>query len=251
MNSRAPTCGCCPLQECQAKPVPCSANPDYCSQSNRTALLLSDTNTVAVQRLVSNLQSVGLTVNYISGGISNYTGSPNAANYDAVILITGNDYLADMPSSGQESIRNAQQNNGTGIVMTEWAAYHVLGGRWSLLSPLLLAARKTGMTASMSFDLVSINHPIWNGLAISFNTSVAFGYSVLDTPKNESIIIADCRSCGGPAVIVRPSVASTGRIVQIAHGAHYSSGETVFNWGNDANVVTMMNNAVKWSAKMI
>ncbi|CAF1039505.1 unnamed protein product [Rotaria sp. Silwood1] len=222
-----------------------------CSQSNRTALLLSDTSTVVVQTLVNNLQSVGLTVNYISGGISTYSGSPNAANYDSVILITGNDYATDMPSSGQESIRNAQQNSGTGIVMTEWAAYQVLSGRWSVLSSLLLATRITGVTASMSFDLVSINHPIWNGLAASFNTSVTLGYSVLSTPINGSLTIASCMQCGGPAVIVRPSVASNGRIVQIAHGGHYSSGGANFNWQNDANLVTMMNNAVKWAAKMI
>jgi hypothetical protein len=220
-----------------------------CGSLCQTTLLLSDTNTATVQTLVNSLQSAGLTVNYISGGISSYSGSPDAASYGSVILITGNSYSLDMPTSGQQSIVNAQQNNGTGIVMTEWGAYQVLSGRWTILSSLLLALRASGGTVSMSYTLVNSGHPIWNGLATSFTTSVTLGYSTFSTLNSGSIIIANCTAIGTPAVIVRPSFGTAGRIVQIAHAGHYSV--AAFNWGNDANVVTMMINAVQWAAQLI
>ncbi len=214
-----------------------------------TALLLSDTNTATVQTLVNSLQSAGLTVNYISGGITSYTGFPAPSSYGLVILITGASDSIDMPLSGQQSIVNAHQNSSTGIVMTEWGAYQVLNGRWSILSSLLLAPRVTGATTNMSYSLVSSGHPIWNGLATNFSTSVTLGYSILGTPVNGSTIIANCGICNTGAVIVRPTSGTTGRIVQIAHAGHYTSGQ--FNWGNDANILTMMVNAVKWAAKII
>jgi len=199
--------------------------------------------------LVSSLQSAGLTVNYIPGGISSYTGSPDASTYGSVILIPDDGALTDMPIAGQQSIVNAQQNNRIGVVLTEWAAYFVLNGKWSVLSSLLLASRITGVTGSMTFTLINNGHPIWNGLATSFSTSVKLGYSTLGTPKSGNTVIANCAVCGTSVVIVRPSLGAAGRIVQIAHAGHYSSGG--FYWGNDANVETMMINAVKWAARLI
>ena len=215
----------------------------------QSTLLLSDTNTATIQTLVTNLQSSGLTVNYISGGITTYTGTPAASSYGSVILITGDSYATDMPISGQQAIVNAQQTSGTGVVMTEWAAFQVLGGRWTTLSSLLLATRASGITANMSYTLVNSGHPIWNGLATSFSTSVTFAYSTLNTTAIGTTIIANCTSFGTPAVVVLPSSGSAGRIVQIAHAGHYSTG--AFNWGNDANVLTMMRNAVRWAANLI
>ncbi len=215
----------------------------------KSTFLLSDTNTATVQTLVNSLQSAGLTVNYISGGIANYTGSPPASSYGSVILITGNDYTVDMPITGQQSIVNAQQNNDTGVVMTEWAGYQVANGRWSILSSLLLATITTTSTGTLSYTLVNSEYPIWNGLATSFTTSVTFGYSILNTPTVGSVIIANCTSCSTAAVIARHSGGSVGRIVQIANTGQYNG--TTFNWGNDANVLTMVTNAVEWAAKLI
>jgi hypothetical protein len=199
--------------------------------------------------LVSSLQSAGLTVNYIPGGISSYTGSPDASTYGSVILIGDNGGSAAMSVAGQQSIVNAQQNNCTGVVLTEWAAYFVLNKKWSVLSSLLLASRISGFNASMTFNLINNGHPIWNGLATSFSTSVRLGYSTLRTPNSGNTVIANCAVCGTPVVIVRPSLGAAGRIVQIAHAGHYIRGG--FNWGNDANVETMMINAVKWAARLI
>ncbi len=183
-------------------------------------------------------------------GIYNYSGFPPASCYGSVILITGNDYSNNMPASGQQSIFNAQQNNGTGLIITEFGAYMISVGDWTILSPLLLASFMTTSTLTMSYTLVKSGHPIWNGLATSFSTNVTLGYSTLNTPSIGSIVIATCPMCGNtPGVIVRPQSGTAGRIVQINHAGHYNYGE--FNWGNDANILTMMINAVKWGAQLI
>jgi hypothetical protein len=74
------------------------------------------------------------------GGISNYTGTPNVSFYDSVILITGVFLTIYMPISGQQSIVNAQQNSGTGILMTEFAASQISSAKWNTLSTLFLAS---------------------------------------------------------------------------------------------------------------
>lgn len=217
---------------------------------NKT-LLLSDTNTATLQTLINNLQSNGFTVDYISGGISNYAGNPNASLYGSIILITGGAWSIDMPITGQQSIMKAQQNNSTGVVMTEWGPYMIRVNKWSTLSPLLLASHLSYTTGAMSLVLVSSSHPISTGLPISFNTSVTVGYGRLGIPTSGSIVIANCTVCGTPAVIVRPSSGTAGRIVQIAHAGHDTFSSSQFNWGNDPNLLKMMINAVKWAAHLI
>ena len=95
---------------------------------NKTVLLLSDMNTATIITLMISLQGSGLTVYYISYGIANYTGIPDAATYGGIILLTGDSISTDMPMDGQLSIYSVQQTNGTGIVLTEFVAYQVLSG---------------------------------------------------------------------------------------------------------------------------
>jgi hypothetical protein len=64
----------------------------------------------------------------LPGGISNYTGTPNASCYGSVILITGEFLTIDMPISGQQSIVNAQQNSDTGVVITRHATRNSFWG---------------------------------------------------------------------------------------------------------------------------
>lgn len=154
-----------------------------------------------------------------------------------------------MPISGQQSIVNAQKTSGTGVVMTEWAAYQVSNGRWSILSSLLLATLTTTSSGYVSYTLIIPAHPIWTGVANSFSTSVTITFARLNTPTTGSIIIANCSSCSSAAVIARHFGGTIGRIVQIGHAGHYSG--TSFNWANDGNLLQMMRNAVRWAAKLI
>ncbi len=126
-----------------------------CASIGGSTLLLSETNTATVQTLVNALQSAGLTVNYMPGGISNYTGSPDASSYSSVLLIPGNFLSIDMPISGQQSIVNAQQNCVTGVVMTELSSFQISNGKWTTLSLLLLAPYVSGTEGYMDFNLLS------------------------------------------------------------------------------------------------
>jgi hypothetical protein len=101
----------------------------------------------------------------------------------------------------------------------------------------------------MDYTLISSEHPIWNGLATTFNISMTIAYSRLSNVTNGSIIIANCTRCTSPAVIGHPQSGTAGRRVQIAHAGHYSF--SIFNWGNDADLTTMMVNAVQWAAQLI
>jgi hypothetical protein len=212
-------------------------------------LLLSDTNTATVQTLINGLQSSNLIVNYLPGGISNYTGTPNASCYGSIILITGVCLMIDMPISGQQAIVNAQQNSGTGVVITELASSQVSQGKWTTLSSIMLATRITGYLQFMDFTLTNSGHPIWNGLPTTFNTSVQIVYAQLNSPGPGSILIANCTRCNSPGVIVHPKSGTAGRRVQIAHAGHYSF--STFDWANDPNLLPMMVNAVLWAAQLI
>jgi hypothetical protein len=102
----------------------------------------------------------------------------------------------------------------------------------------------------MDFNLLSNGHPIWTGLSTSFTTNVTITYQRLGTPINGTTIVANCSVCNTNAVFAYPYSGTTGRIVQIAHGSHYTFASN-FNWGNDANLLQMMINSVKWAARLI
>ncbi|CAF0810334.1 unnamed protein product [Adineta steineri] len=218
-----------------------------------TALLLSDSGG-AVQNLISLLQSVGINSTYSPNNVRYYNGTPDAATFGVVIIVTGNSYGYDMTTNGQQSILNAQQNNATGVVLTEWAALQFNNGFWTILRPLQLFTRSSGSTTNITMNLTIPNHPIWNNLSTSFTSTSIVGYNTGGLLINNSTILASCSQCGGgPGVAVRPSSipAIIGRIVQITHAGHYTSGIANFSWANDINLSTMMINAVKWASNLI
>ncbi|CAF1264103.1 unnamed protein product [Rotaria magnacalcarata] len=219
--------------------------------AHKRALLLSDDQSALLQPLINRLQDSGITTTYVQNGTATYSGLPDARVFDVVILITGDLKENDMPISGQLAIVNAQQFNGTGVVMTEWAAYHVSKNRWQTLSQLLLSKQTmNGFTNTLTFSLILNNHPIWTGLPKTFITAIQMDVSRLGVPVNGASILANCTECASKkiGVVVRPRVGVDGRIVQIAHAGH-SGGNRV--WAVDDNITTMMVNAVRWAAKLI
>ncbi|CAF0985104.1 unnamed protein product [Adineta steineri] len=218
-----------------------------------TALLLSDSE-AAVQNLINFLQSAGISCTYSSNNVQYYDGTPDAATFGVVIIVNSNSYGYNMPASGQQSILNAQQNNATGVVLTEWAAYQFSIGLWTTLLPLQLFTRSAGTTTNITMNLTIPNHPIWTNLSASFTSTSIVGCNTGGSLINNGTVLATCLQCdGGPGVAVRPSsiLATVGRVVQIAHAGHYTVGGANFNWANDINLSTMMINAVKWAANLI
>ncbi|CAF0948119.1 unnamed protein product [Adineta steineri] len=218
-----------------------------------TALLLSDSGG-AVQNLINLLQSVGINSTYSSNNVRYYNGTPDAATFGVVIIVTGTSSGYDMTTNGQQSILNAQQNNATGVVLTEWAAFQFNNSLWTILRPLQLFTRSSADNTNITMNLTIPNHPIWNNLSTSFTSTSIVSYNKGGSLINNGTILATCSQCGGgPGVAVRPSSipATIGRVVHIAHAGHYTSGVANFNWTNDINLSTMMVNAVKWAANLI
>lgn len=159
-----------------------------------------------------------------------------------------------MPLSGQQSIFNAQQNNATGVVLTEWIAFQCQQNISTVLCPLLLFSRSISGETNMTMSLTVPNHPIWTNVPTSFTSTAVVSYNKGGSLLNNGTTIANCSQCnGGPGVAVRtsPNPATVGRVVQIAHAGHYRTSVQTFNWTNDINLSTMMINAVKWAANLI
>ncbi|CAF1027167.1 unnamed protein product [Adineta steineri] len=218
-----------------------------------TALLISDSG-AAVHSLINLLQSAGINSTYSSNNVVYYNGTPDAATFGVVIIVTGTSSGYDMTTNGQQSILNAQQNNATGVVLTEWAAFQFNNSLWTILRPLQLFTRSNSDSSNITMNLTIPNHPIWNNLSTSFTSTSIVTYNRGGSLINNGTILASCLQCsGGPGVAIRSSSipATIGRIVQIAHAGHYTSGVANFNWANDINLSTMMINAVKWAANLI
>ncbi|CAF3356308.1 unnamed protein product [Rotaria socialis] len=240
-----------PQRSYQCRSNCCEARKRCFLCSHKRALLLSDDQSTLLQPLIDRLQDSGITTTYVQNGTATYSGLPDARVFDVVILITGALKENDMPISGQLAITNAQKFNGTGVVMTEWAAYHVSKNRWQILSQLLLSKQTmNGSTNTLTFSLVLNNHPIWTDLPKTFITAIQMDISRLGVPVNGASILANCTECAPKriGVVVRPRVGVDGRIVQIAHAGH-SGGNRI--WAVDDNITTMMVNAVRWAAKII
>jgi hypothetical protein len=240
-NTNCGSCGnACPSN----KPV-CIGGVCATGNCNMNALVLGDGDTNSNSAYQTLLQNAGFTVTLQSSGTTTYSGTPAASGFGVVIVTPGQTYSSDMPAGGQTSIANAVAGSAlTGVIFTEWAAYEVLYSKYTTLAPLLCFTRSSGTTSTLTFSLVQTGHPIWNGLATSFTTSVTLGANISGTLNSGATEIASCTQCGTYGVAVRdPS--STGRVVQIAHAAAYSG----YAWYSDSNLTKMMANSALWAAR--
>lgn len=240
-NTNCGMCGnVCPM----SKPV-CTGGSCSTGACNMNALVLGDGVAASNTAYQTLLQNVGFTVNVQSSGTTTYGGSPAASGFGVIIVTPGSTYTVDMPSAGQSAITTqVGASTATGVIFTEWAAYQVLNGRYTTLSPLLCFTRSSGITSTLTFTLTATGHPIWNGLASSFTTSVTLGGNISGTLQTGATEIASCSQCGTYGVAARDPT-GTGRVVQIAHAAAYGG----YAWYNDANLTKMMANAALWAAR--
>ncbi|MFN7131458.1 MAG: Ig-like domain-containing protein, partial [Myxococcales bacterium] len=208
-----------------------------------TVLVLGDDQTTHTNNFATALSNAGLVPTVVNNGGINYTGTPAASNFTAVVVMVGNNFETDMPAAGQTAITSAN-SSGTGVVLMEWAAYHVLNNRWQTLRNLLLFSRTSGVSGNLTFSLESSGHPIWEGVPGTFTTSVAMGANVGNTLINGGQRIAGCSQCSSIGVAVRDSV---GRIVQLAHAGNWNNGGTA--WTSDANTTRMTVNSVRWAGR--
>jgi hypothetical protein len=219
-----------------------------CGQCNAKVLLVGDDFTQQDPLFVTALQNEGMTVTYQSYGVDQYTGNPSAGTFDAVVVLVGNLYYADMPLAGQQSIVQAAAAR-TGIVFSEWATLETNGGRWQTLGQDVLLHYENQTYGYPTF-VNETNHEIWTGLPSSF-ALVNYNGSMYANDANaiihNGVRIAGSPQLGnggGPAVVVRDD--GTGRIVHINTAGNYYNGYNL--WTNDANLKQLFVNSTRWAA---
>ena len=215
---------------------------------NRAVLVLGDSASGDAfgAPLVQALTAAGLTPTFVDNGASSYDGTTAAASFGAILITPGLSSSTDMNPSGQQAVVSANAA-GTGVVFTEWAAYHTTQSRYQLLAPLVLMGRSTGTNGTGTFTLSVPSHPIWTGLPTTISTASSFGYSI-GAPTNGGVAIANLQapSQAGAGVVVRDG---TGRVVHIAHAGNYVH---TAGWeANDPSTTLMLTNALRWAARCL
>ncbi len=208
-------CGTCGNKCPPSKPV-CSGGTCSNGTCNHNALVLGDGETTSNSAYQTLLQNVGFTVTVVASGTTTYANSPAASGFGVIIITPGATYGTDMPSAGQTAIVNqVGASTTTGVIFTEWAAYQVSISLYTTLAPLLCFSRSSGITSTLTFSLVATGHPIWNGLASSFTTSVTLGANISGTLASGATEIAGCTQCGTYGVAAKDP-GGTGRVVHIS-----------------------------------
>jgi len=211
-----------------------------------TVLLIKDDSDTGSTQLATALTAAGYTVTISPTASHLYTGAnPAPTPFGAIVVLSGGpgaSFTTDMPVAGQTAIVNYVNTGGGGVVLTEWAAYHVASGRWQTLKPLVLLTRTVAYSGQTTYtvDPAFTAHPIWLGLPGTF--------TIASTSNVGTTILAPnvTRIAGSPqaidAVAIRDS--PIGRVAEVAHAGNYAPN----GWSN-TNVQKLMSNAVGWVAR--
>jgi Putative metal-binding motif len=205
-------------------------------------LLLGDVNAANNADLASQFNAAGFLTTVIesgSGGV--YQGNPSAAEFRAVVITPGDTYPVDMPQPGQQSILDAYNIRGVGVVMTEWAAYKVFsGGQWTTMGPsLAILERSSAKNGAQNYVRI-VPHPVTAGLP---DTALIIGPGAHNSGPavNGGVVIMSDGT--DPAIVVRDDGGK--RLVHFSH----SGGWTNVLWTGEPFLRQSMVNAARWAAK--
>jgi hypothetical protein len=202
------------------------------------------------EALAVALTAAGFEVTTSAATSSEYAGRPSLAGepapFGAVVVLAGDlprTPPPDMPAAGQKAIVDFV-HSGHGLVLTEWAAFHVAADPtpgWQILKPLVLLSRTGGYIGQLTYEVepTFASHPIWAGLPPSFTFSSASNVGTIDPASGATRVAHSTQAMD--AVALRDF--EPGRVVHLAHaGNHVSHG-----WSN-VNIQRLVTNAVGWAA---
>jgi hypothetical protein len=210
-------------------------------------LILSDDASGAAP-LAVRLAAAGFAVSTTSTPVSDYDGAhPPLTGFDAVLLLPGAQQASvhpDMPAEGQQALMDFV-NAGHGLVLTEWAAYHIAAQpapRWLQLKPLVLLHRQASFSGQVTWQVepAFAHHPIWAGLPASFTFSSVSNVGATVPGPGVSRVASSPQALD--AVALRDL--RGGRVVHLAHAGTYVLG----GWMND-NLQQVVSNAVGWVSR--
>jgi hypothetical protein len=222
----------------------CAASKCVCTTN---ILVLADDSATGTATLVAALAAGGnYTVVQSPTPSYQYNGTnPALTGFGAVVVLSGGpgatSYTTDMPAAGQSAIVNFV-NAGNGLVLTEWAAFQVAGGRWQTLAPLVLLSRTAAYSGQVTYavDAAFSAHPLWAGLPASFVLASTSNVGITKVAPGVTRIAGSAQAIDAVAIRDVP----VGRVVHVAHAGNYAPN----GWTN-TNLQKLMKNAVGWVAR--
>jgi hypothetical protein len=163
-----------------------------------------------------------------------YYGTPDPNNYNAVILLNGENYGNDMPTAGQTALVNFVSNGG-GFIVFEWIAYEIENGRYQSMLDLVPITRVGGGSDPDNYTVVA-SHPVTNGIT-SF--SLTQGYNE-GNANSGTVLLTGTQS--GDAVVAKEY--GLGKIVGFASAGNYNGYQPFL----EPNMQLLLVNSVNWVA---
>jgi len=207
------------------------------------------------------LTAAGYQVTTSSATSSEFRGAPAlmgaSSPFGAVVLLDGGLRVppVDMPAEGQQAIVDFVAA-GHGLVLTEWAAFHVAASptpRWKILEPLVLLERRDSYGGQVTYqvDPAFASHPLWAGLPASFTFTSTSNVGTRKPGPGVSRVAHSPQAID--AVVVRDlppaghdggDPQTPGRVVHLSHAGN----DVTSGWAN-VNVLRLVANAVGWAAR--
>lgn len=189
--------------------------------------------------VIDILDSAGFAVD--RGGPWYLDAGDSIAEYAAVVMLTGIDYIHSMADSAQTRLRDYVFAGG-GLLVTEWFNYY------SEQNPLLSSVMPVTDTKNYGNGQETCSpvrdHPITRRLPASFTTGTDWSRATLNldpTPTKSATVVLQ-GLLGGPAMVV--GVHGSGRIVCWGMAGEYSGPDI---WTDPLEL--LLEDAVAWAAK--
>ncbi|MCK5119911.1 MAG: choice-of-anchor D domain-containing protein, partial [Candidatus Latescibacteria bacterium] len=201
--------------------------------SGGTVLIIGDGETELT--LESILTAAGYSVTIVSDDAIYDGTNPRPEGFGAVILVDGVDYGDDMPESGQTALVNYVANGG-GFIVTEWIAWEIYEGRYSILSSIIPLTCSDWYDDTDTYTVVE-DHPVTEGVSPSFAI-----YTAGNIGNAVSGLVLVTGAIAGDAVVA--DEVGRGRIVQFS-----SAGNDEGDPFSNEDMRLLMINAVDWAKR--
>jgi hypothetical protein len=147
-----------------------------------------------------------------------------------VVLIDGTSFDTNLNVDAQRILATYVRNGGK-FIGSEWSAYQVKNGRFQSMKDLVLLARTSSTTGSITYTPLMV-HPV----LVGFTGSITIGHTgyTIGTarqfvtvppssdPPTQSTVIANHADTENAGIIVR--TLGSGKIVAFSHAGNYSVG---------------------------
>jgi hypothetical protein len=211
-------------------------------------LLLADDTTAGTTALTDALTAAGHQVTTVAPEHTWDAANPSLAEIDVVVHLNGATHGDALSVTAQEALQ-AYVAHGGGYIGGQWNGYEQVTGAQVNMNDLVLQSFSGGACAYCSITYVAVPgrelHPILDGMPQSF-TFRADAHNAGDLNEfalqRPTELMRTTTTDGRPGVIVREF--GDGRVVNFSFAPNDVSSETL----QDANILTLYLNAVKWAS---